>query len=405
MQGEVVTIGTELLLGQIIDTNAAYISQLLADVGVSVFYRANVGDNVERAAQVLREAITRADIVITTGGLGPTVDDVTREAVARSVGKPLVMNEHLLQQIDLMFTRWGRKMSDSNRVQAMIPEGAVPIENPVGTAPGFIVEQNGHVMLSLPGVPREMKYLMDNAVMPYLHKQFGLVGVIKSRMIRVSGMGESVLGERIADLMSESNPSVGTMAHTGQVDVRVAAKAESQAEADALIAGMEARVRERLGDFIFGVDKDTLEGVAARRFKESGQTLGLLETNTGGLIAQRFTTTQAGVDVLRAGWVLLPESPAAVVLNQEGRPLASAESAQHMAEYARETSGATWGMAVMGTFGQDEHLYGQRTGECWIAMSGPRTVGPEQFPYGGLSEQSRQWIANRALDMLRRNAG
>jgi len=405
MQGEVVTIGTELLLGQIVDTNAAYISQLLADVGVSVFYRANVGDNVERAAQVLREAITRADIVITTGGLGPTVDDVTREAVARAVGKPLVLDEELLKQIDLMFTRWGRKMSDSNKVQAMVPAGCTPIVNPVGTAPGFIVEQNGHVMLSLPGVPREMKHLMDTAVMPYLHEKFGLVGVIKSRMIRVSGMGESVLGERIADLMAESNPSVGTMAHTGQVDVRVAAKADSQAEADALIAGMEARVRERLGDFIFGVDKDTLEGVAARRLKESGQTLALIETNTGGMIAERFTSTPQGIDVLRAGWVVTPESPAAVTLGIEGHPLASPYAATHMADFARDTAGTTWGMAVMGTFGQDEHLYGQRTGECWIVMSGPRVVGPEQFPYGGLSEQSRQWIANRALDMLRRNAG
>jgi nicotinamide-nucleotide amidase len=405
MQGEVVTIGTELLLGQIVDTNAAYISQLLADAGVSVLYRANVGDNVERAAQVIRNAHARADIVITTGGLGPTVDDVTREAVARAVGKELVLDEELLKKIELMFTRWGRKMSDSNRVQAMLPAGCTPIENPVGTAPGFIVEQNGHVLLSLPGVPREMKHLMDTAVMPYLHNRFGLVGVIKSRMIRVSGMGESVLGERIADLMSESNPSVGTMAHTGQVDVRVAAKADSQAEADALIAGMEARVRERLGDYVFGVDKDTLEGVAARRLKESGQTLALIETNTGGMIAQRFTSSAEGIDVLRAGWIVTARSPAAVTLGLEGHPLASPHAATHMADFARDTAGTSWGMAVMGTFGHDEHLYAQRTGECWIVMSGPRVIGPERFPYGGLSEQSRQWIANRALDIIRRSAG
>ena len=399
MNGEVVTIGTELLLGQIVDTNAAHISQLLADVGVSVFYRANVGDNVERAAQVLREAIGRADIVITTGGLGPTVDDVTREAVARAVGHDLVLHEGLLAQIETMFTRWGRKMSDSNRVQAMLPAGCIPIPNPVGTAPGFIVEQHGHVMISLPGVPREMTFLMDHAVMPFLHDRFGLRGVIKSRMIRTAGMGESVLGERIADLMRESNPSVGTMAHTGQVDVRVAAKADSDEDANTMIAAMEARVRERLGEFIFGVDKDTLESVAAKKLKESGATVAVIETNTGGLVTQRLTSAAHGAEVLRGAWVTTNGR----LLNLDGVALASAATAALAAEWAQRTAGATWGMAVMGTFGKDEQLYGQRTGECWIALVGPQVVGPEQFPYGGVTEQSRQWIANRALDLLRRN--
>jgi nicotinamide-nucleotide amidase len=405
MQGEVVTIGTELLLGQIIDTNAAYISQLLADVGVSVFYRANVGDNVERAAQVLREAHARADIVITTGGLGPTVDDVTREAVARASNRKLVKSDYLLKQIEQMFTRWGRTMSESNHVQAMVPEGCTPIENPVGTAPGFIVEDNDRVMLSLPGVPREMTYLMDNAVMPFLRKRYGLVGVIKSRMLRVAGMGESILGEKIADLMQEGNPSVGTMAHTGQVDVRVAAKADSQEEADHLIASMEGRVRERLGDYIFGVEKDTLEGVAARKIYAAGQTLAIVESNTGGMVTQRFTNSQEGVAALRGAWIATSQELGGQLMGLGEHKLASAEGARIAAEWAKQTAGATWGMAVMGTFGKDEHLYGQRTGECWIALAGPRSAGPEQFAYGGVTEQSRQWIANRALDMLRRLAG
>ncbi|MBI5876990.1 MAG: CinA family nicotinamide mononucleotide deamidase-related protein [Chloroflexi bacterium] len=404
MQAEVVTIGTELLLGQIVDTNAAYISQLMADVGVSVLYRANVGDNVERASQVLRDALTRADIVITTGGLGPTVDDVTRAAVARAVDKPLVLHEALLAQIETMFTRWGRKMSPSNRVQAMLPDGCIPIENPVGTAPGFIVERAGHVMLSLPGVPSEMKYLMDHAVMPFLHERFGLRGIIKSRMLRVAGMGESVLGERIADLMDESNPTVGTMAHTGQVDVRVAAKADSEAEANQLIAAMEMRVRERLGDFIFGVDRDTLEGVAIKKLTDAGETVAVLETNTGGLIAQRLTSAAGGLAAVRGGWVVTSDELATRLFGLTDVPLVSADAALLAAEWARRIAGATWGIAIMGTLGTDEHLYGRRTGECWITMVGPRTITPEKFPYGGVTEQSRQWITNRALDIIRRNA-
>ncbi|MBI1802354.1 MAG: CinA family nicotinamide mononucleotide deamidase-related protein [Chloroflexi bacterium] len=403
MQAEIVTIGTELLLGQIIDTNAAYISQQLAAVGVNVFYRTNVGDNVERAAQVLREALDRSEIVITTGGLGPTADDVTREAVARASDRELILHEVLLKQIEAMFTRWGRPMSSSNRVQAMAPAGCIPIENPVGTAPGFIVEKNYHIMLSLPGVPREMTYLMDKTVMPYLRQRFGLRGAIKSKMLRVSGMGESVLGERIDDLMRESNPSVGTMAHTGQVDVRIAAKAESEDEADAMIAAMEVRVRERLGEFIFGTDKDTLEGVTAWKLKQSGATLALVETNTGGVIAQRLTGAPHGIGTLKSAWIITDPQWAAKSLGLDGHALASAEAAQATAEWAHRTSGATWGMGVMGTFGADEHLYGQRTGEVWIALTGPRALKPERFPYGGVSEQSRTWIANRALDLLRRN--
>ncbi len=403
MQGEVVTIGTELLLGQIVDTNAAYISQLLADVGVNVFYRANVGDNVERASQVLRESIARAEIVITTGGLGPTVDDVTRDAVARAVDKPLILHADLLAQIETYFTRWGRPMSPSNKVQAMLPEACIPIPNPVGTAPGFIVERDGHVMISLPGVPREMTYLMDHAVMPFLHDRFGLHGTIKSRMLRVSGMGESVLGERIADLMDESNPTVGTMAHTGQVDVRVAAKADSEAEADALIAGMERRVRERLGDFIFGADRDTLEGVGVQKLTAAGESVAVLETNTGGLIAQRLTSAPGGIRAVRGAWVVTGQEMATRLFGLANVPLVSADAAVLAAEWARRMADATWGIAIMGSLGNDEQLYGQRTGECWITMVGPKTVVPEKFPYGGVTEQSRQWIANRALDILRRN--
>jgi nicotinamide-nucleotide amidase len=402
MNAEIVSFGTELLLGQIVNTNAAYIAQQLAAVGVGVYYHVTAGDNVDRAADVLRRSISRCDITIATGGLGPTVDDVTREAVSRALNVELVLHEDLLKQIEGMFTKWGRKMSDSNRVQAMLPKGCIPIENPVGTAPGFIVERDGHVLLTLPGVPREMMFLMEKTVMPFLRERFGLRGVIKSKLLRVAGMGESVLGERIADLMKESNPSVGTMAHTGQVDVRVAAKADSEDEANQLIAAMEARVRARLGEFIFGVDKETLESVTVKQFKEAGATLAIVETNTGGIVTQRLTGALHGADVVRGAWIV-PNEPQAVRMFELSQPLVSAESAMRAAAWARRMAGADWGMAVMGTVGSDEHLYGQNTGECWIALHGPKPITPEKFPYGGVSETSRQWIVNRALDMLRRS--
>jgi nicotinamide-nucleotide amidase len=403
MQGEVVSIGTELLLGQIVDTNAAHISQLLASVGVSVYYRTTVGDNVERAAQILREALERSEIVITTGGLGPTVDDVTREAVARATGCDLLLNDAMLQQIETMFTRWGRQMSPSNRVQAMLPAGCSPIPNPVGTAPGFIVERGGHVLISVPGVPREMSYLMDNAVMPFLRERFGLRGVIKSRILRTAGMGESVLGERIEDLMKERNPTVGTMAHTGQVDVRIAAKAESEGEADAMITAMEQRVRARLGEWVFGVDKDSLESVVVGKLKAANASVAFVETNTGGMVTLRLSAVPDGIDVVRATWIVTHDALAMQMFSLNGYYLASPEAATRAADWALHTAGSTWALSVMGTLGTDEHLYGQRTGECWIALAGPSPVEPQKFPYGGVTEQSRTWIANRALDLLRRH--
>ncbi|MCA1554902.1 MAG: CinA family protein, partial [Chloroflexi bacterium] len=233
----------------------------------------------------------------------------------------------------------------------------------------------------------------------------GLHGVIKSKMIRTAGVGESVLGERIADLMGERNPTVGTMAHTGQVDVRIAAKAESEAEADALIAAMEQRVRERLGDWVFGVDGETLESIAARRLKDSNASLAIVETNTGGMVALRLSGAPHGVEVLRGAWIVTDREVASALMRLDTQPLASAESALHAASWAQRTSGATWGLSLMGTLGNEEHLYGQRTGECWIALVGPKVVEPEKFPYGGITEQSRTWIANRALDLLRRSVG
>jgi len=225
MRAEIVSVGSEILLGQIVDTNAAFIARQLAALGLDLFQKTTVGDNLGRVAAALETALGRAEVVITTGGLGPTEDDVTREAVARATGRELEFHPELLEEIEGFFRARGLPLSPSNRKQAFIPRGAIPLPNPVGTAPCFIVEEGDRTLIVLPGVPREMEYLLRTGALPHVRARYGLQASIVSRLVRVAGLGESRVGELLADLMAKgSNPTVGTMAHPGQVDVRIAAK-------------------------------------------------------------------------------------------------------------------------------------------------------------------------------------
>ena len=232
---EIISIGTELLLGEIVDTNAPYLARLLRDIGVDLYRKTTIGDNTKRIAQIIQESLQRCDIIITTGGLGPTVDDPTREAVALAVGVPTEYRPELWDQIQARFQRYGRLPTENNRRQAFIPQGAVPVENQVGTAPAFIVDREEKIIISLPGVPREMEYLMQNQFLPYLRQRFDLHGIIKARVIHTAGIGESQIDEMIGDLETLSNPTIGLLAHSGQVDVRITAKANSENEADQMI--------------------------------------------------------------------------------------------------------------------------------------------------------------------------
>ncbi|HHX45579.1 MAG TPA: CinA family nicotinamide mononucleotide deamidase-related protein, partial [Chloroflexi bacterium] len=304
MQAEIVTIGTELLLGEIIDTNSAWIAQQLTTIGLNLYYTTTVGDNLGRVADVLRQALRRSDVVITTGGLGPTVDDVTREAVARATDRDLALDEDLLQEITAYFARRGYTMTDNNRKQATLPRGATVIHNPVGTAPSFCVEHEGHVLISLPGVPHEMRYLMEHEVLPFLRERFGLRGIIKSRILRTCGIGESAIDAEIGDLMQLTNPTVGTAAHPGQTDVRITVKADSLPEAEALIAPVEAAVRERIGEYIFGVDQDRMGDVLAALLAARGLRLAVAETVTAGEIAQWLSKAPQGAAAFAGGLVL-----------------------------------------------------------------------------------------------------
>ncbi len=285
---EIITIGTELLLGEIVDTNSRFLAKSLRNAGIDLFRITTVGDNVARIAQAIRQSLNRCDIVLTTGGLGPTVDDPTRDAVAEAVGVSSVFQPELWEQIKDRFQKLGRLPTDNNRRQAYIPAGATSIENPVGTAPIFVFEHGSKLIIALPGVPSEMSYLMDHAVLPLLRQRFDLHEVIRTRILHTVGVGESQIDDQIGDLEQYTNPTVGLSAHFGQVDIRITVKAESVTAAESLVQPVEATLRERLGDSIYGVDDETLEDVALRSLASKNLTICVLEAGTGGDIIRRL---------------------------------------------------------------------------------------------------------------------
>ncbi len=286
---EIVAIGSELLLGQIVDTNSAWMAQRLTVLGMNLFYKTVVGDNPGRMKEVITRSLERSDLVITCGGLGPTQDDLTREIVAEVTGRKLVLDRYLLEQIEQRFRRRGLIMTSNNERQAYIPDGAIPVENPNGTAPSFIVEDPRGVIFALPGVPFELKWLFDNEVVPYLARKFNLSEIITNRVLKVVDMGESAVDDRIGHLIANSsNPTVGVLAHPGQVDVRITAKAANTEEAMKLIAPVEAEVRKLLGPHVFAIDDETMEDAVGKLLRQKNMTIAVYEDLTGGMVAERL---------------------------------------------------------------------------------------------------------------------
>ena len=285
-RAEILTIGTELLLGEIVDTNTRMIAIALRENGYDLFRTATVGDNPERIALAVSDALQKSEVLITAGGLGPTVDDVTREGVAQALELELEFRDDLWEQIVERFEAFGREPTDNNRRQATVPKGSIGIENPVGTAPGFIAEVAGKSVISLPGVPAELEHLLESEVLPYLRTRLKSPAVIKSRTVRTAGIGESWLDERIQDLERMTNPTVGLAAHPGRVDVRITAKAGTEHEADEMLWGIEATLQQRLGDRIYGSDEDTLEAATMQSVAAHGLRLATIELGTGGMLIE-----------------------------------------------------------------------------------------------------------------------
>ncbi|MCE1252809.1 MAG: competence/damage-inducible protein A [Anaerolineae bacterium] len=287
---EIIAIGTELLLGEMQDTNTRYLAQKLRNANIDLFRSTIIGDNASRISDLIKDALSRADIIITSGGLGPTVDDPTRLAVANAIGNDLVFMPELWDQIIDRLKRYGRPPTENNRRQAYIPAGSIPLENPVGTAPAFIVETGEKCIISLPGVPRELEFLMENQVMPYLVKRYQLKGVIKVLVVHTAGIGESSVDEKVADLEVLSNPTVGLLAHPAQTDVRITCKAESEEQAEKMIKTMLDEVVSRLGNDIYGFDKDTLETVIAAKLNGNINHLFIMQSGLDKQMLDRLKT-------------------------------------------------------------------------------------------------------------------
>lgn len=285
---EIITIGTELLLGEIQDTNTHHIARVLRNAGIDLYRTTTVGDNLERIALVVREAISRSNIIITTGGLGPTVDDPTRQAIAKALNVEVEFRSDLWDQIQTRFMRYGRLPSENNRRQAFIPSGAVPIENLVGNAPSFAAETGNGLLIALPGVPREMEFILENSVMPMLKKRFLLEGIIKTFSIHTSGAGESHIDEKIGDLELLANPTVGLVAYPGLIDIRVTAKAASIDGADKMIAEMVRKIEERVGNAIFGYNETTIEQVVSSQLKKRNLRISVIEYGLDSMLSKRL---------------------------------------------------------------------------------------------------------------------
>lgn len=407
MRAEVVAVGTELLLGDIANDNAREISEALAGIGVDVLFHTVVGDNEERIAGVISRAIERADVVIVTGGLGPTHDDITREAIARATGVPLERRSELEAWLRERFARMSRVMPEANLRQADLPRGAEVIENPTGTAPGFSLTLDGKRIYAVPGVPREMRGMLADRVLPDLRGPAGGATLV-SRVLRVVGLGESDVGGRLAavieDLDREREATLALLAGGGEVRVRITAKGSSPQRALERIDPVERRVRGILGSAVYGADADTLEGVVAALLRQRRLTLAIAESVSGGMLASRLLAVPGASDFLLAAYVAY--SPAskvddlfvpASVLERHGA--VSAETALSMAAGARARTGADVAVATTGEAGPEPAE--AEVGTVYLGLAHLDGSLHRRFVAPGDREAIRRWASQAALNLLR----
>ncbi|TNF48192.1 CinA family nicotinamide mononucleotide deamidase-related protein, partial [bacterium] len=366
---EIVTIGSELLLGQIMDTNTSYLAQELNRIGVTTRFRTSVGDRLEEISQVIRSGVERCDMVVTTGGLGPTLDDLTREAVAKVAGVDLEFKQDLMDLIEEFFQRAGYKMPDNNRKQAYVPTGSQVVLNPVGTAPCFIAEANGKPIICLPGVPRELKYLWERDISPWIRKRFGLSNQkVTYRVLKLVGLGESAVDRLIGDLMGVGkNPEVGLLASSGEIKIRITATASGDGEAEGLIGPVEEEIRSRLGQKIFGTDDDTLEGVIESLLIQKGLTLAILETFTAGIAAQRLYRIPSS-QLLDSR--VIPDQERSLELLGKVKGPPDIKTAFVLSEKVREMAQADVGLSILGSLEKREgtsimHGHAAATGDSF----------------------------------------
>lgn len=407
MRVELVAIGTELLLGQIVDTNSAWLGETLATAGLDCHGHSVVGDNLARMVLALRSALARADAVIVTGGLGPTQDDITREAIAEVMNVPLVRDDDIAKRIEAMFSSRGREMAANNLRQADVPRGASVIDQTRGTAPGLICPVGHKVVYAVPGVPYEMKDMVERAVLPDLLARSGDVATIRSRVLRTWGLAESTLAEQLGDRFEamERDGAPVTIAFLASgiegIKVRLTAKAATESEALAALDAEEAVVRERLGVLVFAVDDQTMEHAVGELLKGRGWSLGLAESLTGGLVGARCAAVVGASDWFRGGVVAYASDVKVNMLGIGDGPVVSERAAAEMAEGAARVLGSNVGLSLTGVAGPDEQD-GQPVGTVifGLHMDGHTEAVATRLP--GDRQRVREFAAISAMDLLRR---
>jgi nicotinamide-nucleotide amidase len=406
---EILMIGTELLLGHVLDTNSAYLGRKLAGIGINLYHKAAVGDNKIRATATLREALNRADLVIVTGGLGPTEDDITREVVSEVFGVGQVHSDEAMTHALSLLNRWGHQDRASMKRLAQVPEGATLIPNPRGTACGLIIENMGKHVICLPGVPGEMEAMMDLSVIPYLTRLEGEGRIISSRTLRVCGPGEAEIEDKIRHLLhGKSNPTIAPLVSLGEVMLRITAKASSQGEAGAMIDRVETELRECLGHDIYGTGDDEIQHGVVRLLKERNLTCAVAESVTGGLISHKLTEVPGCSKVLGLAVTSYSNTAKTKVLDVPSADLerygaVSREVALRMARGILSLSGADVSISTTGVAGpaRDEHLH--NIGLVFIGLAWKYGITCGRFQFFGTRSEIKERAAKRSLDILRRH--
>lgn len=404
MRAEIISCGTELLLGHITDTNATYLAQSLATVGIDLFFVSQVGDNLKRMVETLKRAWERSDLIVMTGGLGPTEDDLTREAISTLLGETMQVDHELERTLRAHFHGSNRPMPERNVKQATLIPSAQALPNPVGTAPGWFIQKDGRILIAMPGVPREMYRMWEEEALPRLKPHLG--ATLFTRILRVYGMGESNVEEALGKLTTSTNPTVATYAKEDAVDVRISAKATTAEAAEKLVSEMELQARQVLGSHVFGIDNDTLASVVGGLLQARQQTLGVMESLTGGLLSSMITDVPTSSRHFIGGLVTYSTDlkvqmgvPRAVI---EKYGVVSEEIARAMAHAVRVQLGTSFGIGITGVAGPDP-VDDNPVGTVYIAVEGPEGVATSMGPgWRTGRKDSKRLAALSALDLLRR---
>jgi len=409
MQSEILCVGSELLLGQIVDTNAAYIGTQLARYGISLRRKQTVGDNLERIVRAIRSALENADVLIITGGLGPTTDDLTREAIAKAFDEELELRPELESELREFFAGRNYKFSESNLRQAYQPQSAQHIPNPNGTAPGVWMRKNGKTVFAMPGVPHEMRAMLDGFIIPAIQEQRGETEILVSRVLRTHGIGESALAELVEDIsLNSENPTVAPLIYQNtEVHLRMTAKASDEAAAKVLLDEMENRLRERVGDYAFGIDEQTLPAVLLDLLKEQNATLAVAESLTGGLLEASLTDIPGASAVLQGGVVVYTNEMKMRLLNVPAEVLekhsaVSAETAIAMAEGMRALSNADYAISTTGEAGPESQS-GAKVGTVFVGIAGSKSTFSEELQITGDRDRIRKRSVLAAINILRQH--